>query len=120
MNPINESYSLLPFVGITRDAGRKVGDIVFRVFVYTAYNALGLIGPECNGLAVCNESAMDIVLDEHARANSGYFGPSREQLAEFERVCRLPDDEFLAFINGHRRSRYGFRRRDGELIPVAL
>ena len=37
---------------VSRDHKVKFGDRTFRVVLYGAYNAFGLIGPEKNGIAV--------------------------------------------------------------------
>ena len=73
-----------PFVGVAADETRTFENgRRFRFLVYGAFNACGLIGPEKNGIAVLDEDNRQVVCDEIARADSGYHGPSAEQLALF-------------------------------------
>ena len=110
MDVINSFPAVGPYVGVTRDrvikfkAGRK--NRSFRVIVFGAYNAFGLIGPEFNGLAVLDEDERSVLCDRIACESSGYFGPSRAQLAEFDRLAGLDWPSFREFINSHERSRY--------------
>ena len=99
-----------PYVGVTRDrvikfkTGRKTRN--FRVIVFGAYNAFGLIGSEFNGLAVFDEDNRAVLCDRIACESSGYFGPSRAQLAEFDRLAAMDWPGFRDFINAHDRTRY--------------
>ena len=52
----------------------------FRLLLYGAYNACGLIGSEYNGVAVLDEYARNVVADNIAQESSGYFGPSVKQI----------------------------------------
>lgn len=77
---------------------RKIGDINFVIGKSTAYNARGLIGPEHNGIFVLNETQRCVVIDRHLQCQSGYFGASQEQRAEFDRITKMSDKEFLKFV----------------------
>jgi hypothetical protein len=79
----------------------------FRILVYGAYNAYGLIGSEANGILILDEDYLKVVLDEHFVESSGYFGPSERQLAEWERLVGLQTfKKFADFVNAHPRARY--------------
>lgn len=97
--------SIGQYTMVSRDETLKFGDRQFRVVLYGAYNAFGLIGPEKNGIAVLDESLMQVVLDEHCIEDSGYFGPSGQQIEEFERICGMDADSFVEFCNSHPRLR---------------
>ena len=94
-----------PYTGVEFD--RTVG--TFRVITYQAYNAMGLIGSECNGIAILNEANMTVLLDEHMKQGSGYCGVGNAVIAEAGRICNLIRKDFQAFVelvNNHPRSRY--------------
>lgn len=84
---------------------RRVKTDNFIIGYATAYNAFGLIGSECNGIFVLNESRKTVVLDEHMRADTGYFGPTQAHLRELDRLEHLPDQEFVDFVCAHPRTR---------------
>jgi hypothetical protein len=90
---------------VSRDKTLKFGNRTFRVVLYGAYNAMGLIGTEQNGIAVLDEDRMQVVLDGHFQQDSGAYGPNRSQSEEMERICRLSAGEFVEFCNSHPRSR---------------
>ena len=90
---------------VCHDKTLKFGKRSFRVLVYGAYNACGLIGPENNGIAVLDEDRMQVILDGHCLQETGYFGPSDGQVAEWKRICGLGADEFVEFCNSHPMSR---------------
>ena len=83
----------------------KFGNRTFRVVLYGAYNAFGLIGPEKNGIAILDDDRRAVVLDGHCPQDSGYYGPSDQQVEEFERILGLPAAEFVEFCDGHPMSR---------------
>ena len=80
-------------------------DRTFSVVVYGAFDANGLIGPEVNGILVLDEDNRSVVLDGHRRETSGYHGPSRAQVAEFERIKAMDWAEFSRFCHDHPRYR---------------
>jgi hypothetical protein len=90
---------------VSRDKSVKFGDRSFRVVLYGAYNAMGLIGTEHNGIAVLDEDRMQVVLDGHYPEESGAFGATEAQACEWRRICRLPAEEFVEFCNSHPNSR---------------
>jgi len=86
---------------VSRDESVKFGDRSFRVVLYGAYNAMGLIGTEHNGIAVLDEDRMQVVLDGHYPEESGAFGATEAQACEWRRICRLSSEEFVEFCNSH-------------------
>ena len=95
--------SVGPYVGVSKDTIRPDG---FRVLVYGAYNAMGLIGSEYNGIAVLDENKKAVVTDNLGRETSGYCGPSVAQLEFFDQLVAMPTDEFKRQINMSARLRY--------------
>jgi hypothetical protein len=87
-------------------AKKVFGERTFTVLVASAYNA-GIIGPECNGLVVLDDNHRQVLLDEHLKQDSGYFGPSARQQEEFKRVMAMEWPEFAAFVRGNDRYRGG-------------
>ncbi len=94
-----------PYTMIRRNETIAFGNRKFILLLYGAYNAMGLIGSECNGIAVLDENLRLVVLDEHCKEASGYFGASERQTKEFDRLKALSADEFVAFCNAHPRLR---------------
>lgn len=90
---------------VDHDKTLKFGSRSFRVLVYGAYNAFGLIGTENNGIAVLDEDRMQVVLDGHCSQDTGAFGPSESQTAEWRRICAMEAEEFVQFCNSHPMSR---------------
>jgi hypothetical protein len=100
-----------PFVGVDyecviafRQARRR--DRKFHVFTYQAYNACGLIGHECNGVAVCDIERGQVLCDEIAKQATGYFGASDEQVETIKRLLASSWAEFREVINSSPRARY--------------
>lgn len=110
MTVISTHPTVAQFVGVTSD---KIVDFgkngKFRVLVYGAYNAMGLIGPEMNGIAILKEPEGDrrgfVVTDNLGKQDSGYFGPSKEQVELFERIVAMKWEDFRALANDSERSR---------------
>ena len=90
---------------VSRDATRTCCGRTLRIVLYGAYNALGLIGPEMNGIAILDEDARCVVLDGHLQEDTGYFGASRRQVLEYSRILGMTDDELEEFIAEHPRTR---------------
>ncbi len=106
VSAIGQYPSVGQFEGVSRQACRKDGGIIFRILLYAAYNAMGLIGSEYNGIAVCSDAPeRSVLLDNHCQQQSGYFGPSQAQLAEFDRICAMSNEEFKEFVQTHYRRR---------------
>lgn len=78
----------------------------FTVLIASAYDA-GIIGPEHNGITVIDEDNQSVVLDQHLRESTGYFGPSSQQQAEYKRVLKMDWTQFSEFCRGNPRFRKG-------------
>jgi hypothetical protein len=76
----------------------------FTVLIAGAYDA-GIIGPEHNGIVVLDDDNRQVVLDQHVRESSGYYGPTVRQQAEFQRVMAMGWKEFTGFCRSHPRYR---------------
>ncbi len=101
--PVTDYPSLLPLMFVTHDKTltfkTKAGKRRFRVVIHGAYNAFGLIGPEMNGVAILSEDEpRSVVLRCIAAQSTGYFGPSRAQIALWNRVCAMEWDQFNEFV----------------------
>lgn len=102
-----------PYEGVARDEqrGPKINTGIdgqaqrYRVILYCAYNAMGLIGTEHNGIAVLDNQNRSVVLDNEAQCASGYFGPSKAQFRRFDKLMEMTDAEFEEFCDSHPRSR---------------
>ncbi|MDE2096220.1 MAG: hypothetical protein KGL39_03175 [Patescibacteria group bacterium] len=88
---------------------RRCGDRTYILGFACAYNAFGLIGPEKNGVFILDETKKAVVLDEHMRIDTGYFGRKPDHTAEIARLYALPDAAFLTFIKEHPRARGAYR-----------
>ena len=93
-----------PYYGISEDETREGRR--FRIVLYGAYNAFGLIGPENNGILVLDNDRMQVLLDQECKQSSGYFGPSTRQTARFLHILHMSDTAFAQFVNTHPRARY--------------
>ena len=107
--------SVLPFMGVQFDKSvtfktRKDGGTykrTFRIITYQAYNAFGLIGSECNGVAVLDEDTKQVLCDEINKESTGYFGVSMAQVDWAKTLSSgMKWGEFRRFINSHPRKRY--------------
>jgi len=85
------------FMGVRAEHVRNIGGVTYSTIIYGAYNAMGLIGSEYNGIAVLNHTTKSVVMDGVARADSGWFGANKQQIAEFERLLNVEDTDFLTF-----------------------
>lgn len=110
MDVINSFPAIGPYMGVTMDKKitfkTRAGTRNFRIICYGAYNAFGLIGPEKNGLAILDEDERAVLADELARENSGYFGPSKNQMERFNEIRSMNWRDFRATVNGSKRNRY--------------
>lgn len=97
----NNPSKVGPFEGVSHDIVRDFDGDKYRVVVYAAYNASGLIGYESNGVAVLSESERNVVCDEMAKASSGYHGPSSAQIALFNKLSACSEQEFRDTVNSH-------------------
>jgi len=96
----------MPYMGVEHETKITYSKRTFHVFTYQAYNALGLIGSEHNGVAICDVDQRKVLCDEIAKESTGYFGTSKAQVAEFARIIGMNWEAFRAFINSHPRARY--------------
>ena len=95
-----------PFCFVNADALVEHEGRHYRVVLYGAYDAQGLIGPEYNGIGVLCEDDKTVVADNICRENSGYFGPSRRQIEEWRRIVEADTEEFKRTVNSSPRPRY--------------
>lgn len=98
------------YMDIAKEHERSFGTaMTIRIVLYGAYNAMGLIGPEVNGIAILQEHPRRcVLLDEHMRKGYGWYnggGPSVAQLEEFDRIAALDNSALLLFIQSHPRFR---------------
>ena len=91
-------------VSMTTDRNFKAG--TFRVVLYGALCAYGLYGSEHNGIAILDMDRVHVLLDDHAREDTGCFGPSASQIKAFGTIVKMEWKEFRTFCNSHERSRY--------------
>lgn len=101
--------SVGPYTWITFDQKRTFEESgrTFRIIVYGAFNAYGLIGSEHNGVAVLDEDQMQVLCDDIAKDISGYFGPSDRQWGTAEWLTEKATwEEFQSLINSHPKRRY--------------
>lgn len=103
-------HNLGPYTGVQHQ--RQVtfdtphGPRTFRLLTYQAYNAYGLIGSECNGVAVLDEDQVQVLADELGRESTGYFGASRAQVDLLNALAEGGWDAFRQAINTSGRNRY--------------
>lgn len=95
-----------PFMGVQKDQVITFGKRKFRVVLYAAYNAFGLIGSERNGVAVLDENKRAVLLDGEAQIDSGYFGASGAQFKRFDEVVAMSWGDFRAWVNQHPSKRF--------------
>lgn len=106
-NAIENGKTVGPYVGVTKDEIRDFKEHgKFRLLIYGAYNAHGLIGSECNGICVLDENKKAVLADELVKASTGYFGPSEQQVKTFEDLMNCPWVKFRACVNKSGRARY--------------
>jgi len=113
--------SVGPYTYVTRDQTKEFPEVglTFRVILYGAYNAFGLIGTECNGIAVLDNTNMQVVLDEHCKGPAGFGKPTVRQAKEYEHIMTMGWDSFRAFINNARRVRWTYTEEGRPLDPAA-
>lgn len=102
--------SVRPYLGVSRDQiltfeTPEGTTRTFRIILYGAYDAQGLIGSEYNGIAVFDEDANEVLLDLEAREDTGYFGPTQSQLDRWGEISDFTWAEFRGFVNSHIRKR---------------
>ncbi|MBI6727234.1 hypothetical protein YA0089_26830 [Pseudomonas viridiflava] len=105
--PVQDCPSEGPYTGVTSIGDRDFGTHgKFRVMIYAAFNAMGLIGPEMNGVAVAQElDKFDVIFDGGAQTDSGYFGASATQLQLFDDLMAADWEQFRTLVNQQKRLR---------------
>lgn len=107
MNYLHQRKSLEPYKYLSVDLMKTLtnGD-QYRIIVYGAYNAMGLVGTEKNGIAILDQQRMAVLSDEISPAPSGYDTPSTNQINLVQALMDLSDDDFKTFVNKQRHTRY--------------
>lgn len=101
------SKNVGPYVSVSFDQVRKFPNgRSFRMIVFGAYNAMGLIGSEYNGIAVFDEDNKSVVADCIGKADSGYFGPTLGQIELFDYLATCTWANFRNAVNNSDRLRY--------------
>lgn len=111
MNALNHKfgpyYYAQPDHKVTRTFKAGKAERTFTFILSTAYNAMGLIGPEYNGLVVLDDDKMAVLADRID--NASYDAPTKSQLELFRIVT---SDEAFGYtdlaqmINHCARARY--------------
>lgn len=83
------------------DGGRQ-----FKLVIAGAYDA-GIIGSEHNGLAILDENNGRVLADQILQQQSGWYGPSEAQIAEFDRVRAMDWPAFTTYLRGQKTFRGG-------------
>lgn len=83
----------------------------YRVVLYGAYNAMGLIGSEDNGIAVLDNNMMRVWCDRiGCNPSCGWYQPeaepSKDQIELFQKMRTMPTNELIRFVNKQDRCRY--------------
>ena len=98
-----------PYTGVQYDKtatfDTPTGKRKFRFIVYQAYNAYGLIGSECNGVAILDEDKLQVVCDEISKQGTGWCGISPKQVQMAEGLIGMTWDNFQTFVNSQSRTR---------------
>ena len=96
-----------PYVGVQGEYVKKFKNgRSFRIAIYGAYDAYGLIGSEKNGILILDENKMQVLCDEICIADSGWFGATAQQRCAYHQLKMMKWKSFQQFINEHKRSRY--------------
>lgn len=104
--------NVFPYMGVQFDRTITLHDEdtnqnrLFRIITYQAYNAFGLIGSECNGVAVLDENGQQVLCDQIEQQSTGWFGANEKQIAQATKLCEMDWPTFREFINNHPRTRY--------------
>ena len=109
--PYKEVPSLVPnnvgpYTGVQFDRVRKYENgRSLRILTYQAFNAMGLIGSECNGVAILDEDNKQVLTDELAIGPSGYNGVTRTAWDLAWKLYTGTWDEVKAAVNASHRCR---------------
>lgn len=105
--PFYERPSLAPMMYIAKMATLDFGkNGKYTIAIYGAYNAMGLIGTEQNGICVLDDVRKCVLLDQHQGITSGMDTPTARQLKAFDEVLESKWEDFQSFVNNHPRSRH--------------
>lgn len=99
--------NLGPYLGVIEDKTRGR----YRLAIYQAYNAMGLIGTEYNGIVVLDNELMQVVAD-----NIGVGTGARAQMELLRNLLQASPEVFAKTINDSSRSRYDI---DPATVPEA-
>jgi hypothetical protein len=86
-----------PYMGVSIDKTRGR----YRLCIYSAYNAMGLIGTEYNGIVVLDDQDMQVVAD---KIDCGMGIVQQHNTLQYLLHCS--PEEFCKRINDSSRSRY--------------
>ena len=100
------SSTVGPFERVTDDKIREVGREKYRILLYGAYNAMGLVGSESNGIAVLSEDRSNVVCDELCCEPEKGSGATENQTETFNKLLNCSESEFRSIVNECPRSRY--------------
>lgn len=103
---VGGSNTVGPFERVTGDKIRDFGQEKYRILIYGAYNAMGLVGSESNGIAVLSEDRSNVVCDELCCEPEKRSGSSAIQTEMFNKLLICSEAEFRSIVNGSARSRY--------------
>ena len=102
--------NLHPYMGISFDKYATFetpsGTRKFRIIVYQAYNAYGLIGPEMNGVAILDDDSRRVLCDGICKQQTGYFGASPLQIKTADGLIGMSWDNFKYFANSQETRRF--------------
>lgn len=94
-----------PYRGVVRDITVDHADHgKFRLLLYCAYDAMGLIGTECNGIAVLNDTRRDVVCDEIGC--EPFRAPTQKQWDLLKLFAQADWENFRTLVNMNSRCRY--------------
>lgn len=97
---------MVPYYDLVGDKTLTFGKFVFRVVMYRAYNAGGLIGYEMNGIAVLQEKpTRKVVTDGLCPAGSGYDMPTQSQGVFWTSLDTMSWETFRGMCDRSARSR---------------
>lgn len=95
-----------PYTRVAYDEKRMYRGTEFRIVVYGAYNAMGLVGSEVNGIVVLREDPPDVIADEIACDPSANPNSRSKQIELAKTILVMNDDEFQSFVNSQKRLRF--------------
>lgn len=99
------NHTIGPYERVKRDSVRLVHGDAYRLILYGAYNARGLVGAEHNGIAVLQESPPAVIADKVACDDTGTQTPTAAQIAQYEEMRTCDDEKFRAIVNATERLR---------------